>query len=269
MNEARAELLTALTTDPVGAGDERIRLTRVGAVAVITLTLPARRNVLDLRAWRSLAAVLDQLSSDVRAVVLRGAGQHFSAGADIQAFPTERLARAMFETYDDAIAAALEAIESSPVPVVAMVDGVAVGGGCEIAAACDVRVASARSTWGLPLGQLGVLLGQAEAKILERLLGVDNLRYLVLSGELVSAEQARQMSLVQLVCPTEELAERTADLLDVICMAAEHTIRGLRVVLDAGAEEATRSRRFREIAAEAYSGDDLRQRVDAFLSRRA
>ena len=118
---------------------------------------PQPRGVAAHRRGRSPSS---QRTPDLRVVIVRGAGDRaFGAGADISEFPEQRLDVEAALCYNASIAAAISAVQSIPVPVVAMIGGLAVGGGCELAAACDVRIASSDSRFGIPIGRLGVTLG--------------------------------------------------------------------------------------------------------------
>src|SRR5699024_4468936 len=119
-----------------------------------------------------------------------------------------------------------------PVPVVAMVRGLAVGGGCELAAACDLRVSSQNARYGIPIGRLGVTLGYVEAKALTRLIGVGNLKRLLFEGDLIDAMEAERIGLVEVVVPDSDLENRTAALLSAILSSAKVTISASKLVAD-------------------------------------
>lgn len=241
---------------------------------VVTLTSPAQLNALSLAGWRRLCALFETLSRDpgLRVVVIRGAGgRAFSAGADISEFPRERLGANAASGYNRAISSALEAIQGVTVPVIAMVGGLAVGGGCELAAACDVRIASDDSRFGIPVGKLGVILGLTETRAVSAAIGAANLKYLLFSGELVDASQAFVWGLVQQVVVREDLAIRTATLAWSIVTSSETTIRASKLITTLAADPAVDEQHPNLLAleVETYNGDDLREGVSAFLAHRA
>ncbi|EFD75078.1 enoyl-CoA hydratase echA18 [Mycobacterium tuberculosis GM 1503] len=153
----------------------------------------AGAELLNLASWRRLKRLLDDLAgeSGLRAVVLRGAGDKaFAAGADIKEFPNTRMSAADAAEYNESLAVCLRALTTMPIPVIAAVRGLAVGGGCELATACDVCIATDDARFGIPLGKLGVTTGFTEADTVARLIGPAALKYLLFSGELIGIEEA-------------------------------------------------------------------------------
>lgn len=245
----------------------------LGAVCVITLARPQQHNVLSLASWRRLAEVFDSLTdaSQLRAVVVRGAGgKAFCAGADIAEFPEVRLTAADAISYNEGIAAALRAVASIPVPVVAALTGLVIGGGCELAAACDVRIASTSARFGIPIGRLGVTLGYTEANAVSRLIGPAALKYLLFSGALIDVDEAARLGLVQQVVEPDQLSAATSQLIDTVLASSEVTIRAGKLVADmcGRALTAADTEALIRLTSEAYDGADLKEGVAAFLSRR-
>jgi enoyl-CoA hydratase len=241
--------------------------------AVVTLSRPTQHNALNLAGWTRLAEVFTGLADhgSLRAVVVRGAGDRaFSAGADISEFPHLRLTAADADSYNAAIAAALHAVQNLPVPVIAMVDGLAVGGGCELAAACDIRIASTRSRFGIPIGRLGVTLGLTEMRAVAGALGRANLMYLVASGKLIDAAQAASAGFVQRVVQPESLHEEVSSLVANIAASSEVTIRATKVTAALSADPAVTDAdpTLRALHEQAYGGPDLKEGVAAFLAGR-
>ena len=205
-------------------------------------------------------------------MVVRGAGDRaFGAGADISEFPQTRLGSAQALHYNESLARALNAVGTVPAPVVAMANGLAVGGACELAVACDVRVVAEGSRFGIPIGRLGVTLGYAEASAVARVVGPAMLKYLLFSGRIVDADEALRCGLVQRVVPTGQLVAETVALVEAVRASSEVTIRAAKLVADMcgrpltakDTEALTRS------AVEAYDGADLREGVAAFIEGRA
>jgi enoyl-CoA hydratase len=274
-----SDLAVALAAPaPEDAVQDMIGLQRItddrSTVAVVTLSRPAQHNALNLIGWQRLAVVFHDLAADpqVRAVVVRGAGDRaFSAGADIAEFPEKRLSTEAAAVYNAAIASALQAVQDLPAPVVAMVDGLAVGGGCELAAACDLRIAAEGSRFGIPIGRLGVTLGLTETRAVSAALGRANLMYLVASGRIVETAQAAAWGFVQQVVPSDQLASEVAALVANVVASSEVTVRSTKVTAYLAANPSTTDdhpalRAFHE---EAYGGPDLKEGVAAFLEGRA
>lgn len=251
---------------------DRIALQRVGPVAVITLSAPAQRNALTLAAWRRIGSLMSDLRMDqgVRLVLLRGAGGHFGAGADIKEFGEVRMTAADAVTYNETLARAIRAVGEHPVPVVAMIEGLAVGGGLELSSAADFRIGARSTRVGLPIGRLGVGLGLTETRSLLRLVGPAALKYIVFSGQLIDAEAAARMGILQAVHDDDRIVDETVVLAEAIVASSVPTIRAVkevaemaqRPVTDADTEVLVRH------ALEIYSGPDLAEGVAAFVAGR-
>lgn len=263
-----------LAADPGGtAVVDHIGLQLLADVAVVTLARPDQYNALSRASWNRLVQVFEDLSTStvLRAIVIRGVGDRaFAAGADIKEFPDVRLTTQDAVGYNETISAALNAVQSVPVPVIAMISGLAVGGGCELAAACDVRIASSNARFGLPIGRLGVTLGYTEANALSRLIGPAELKYLVFSGDLIDAEEALRIKLVQRVVPGQELVERTVSLLEAIRASSPVTIRAAKAVADMCGRTLTAAdtEALTRMIVQAYGGPELKEGVAAFLEGR-
>ena len=247
---------------------------RLGApLTIVTLSRPEAHNALSFGGWQRIAEIFDGLAAEpgLRAVVVRGAGERaFSAGANIGEFPELRMTAEDARVYNDAISGALEAVMSFPLPVVAMIRGLAVGGGCELASACDLRVVSADSRFGVPIGRLGVTLGPSEARAIVRLIGPARLKDLLFTGRLVDAEEALAMGLVDRVVPVDQLADATAEVVQVIATAAPTTIRAGKLAADAVGRPLSEQQQetLARLTREAYDGADLKEGVAAFFESR-
>lgn len=167
-----------------------VRLERAGPVALVTIERPERRNALDLgHADALLDALGDAGSGDARAVVLAGAGGHFCAGADLSAVPGQRFLAVLGRT--------LRAIVSLPVPVIAAVEGVALGAGLQLAVACDLRVAAADSRFGVPAAKLGLMMDHWSVQRVALLAGHGPARSMLLAAEEVDGAAAVRLGLAQ------------------------------------------------------------------------
>lgn len=173
-------------------------------------------------------------------------------------------------SYSRSIGDAIEAIRHCPIPVVAMIHGLAVGGGCELASACDIRLADSSAKLGIPITRLGVTLGVAEARALADLVGAGKARYLLVSGRLVDSDEAIRIGLVDIVTGPDDLAAQTEALArSMVASIAGAVTAAKRIVAVAsmGAD-----RRYPETFAEelfsVYEGAPLRAGVEAFRARR-
>jgi len=182
-----------------------VRSERRGAVAVLTLDRPAALNALDRATLAALESCVEEVARDtaVRALVVTGAGRAFAAGADIAEMRGMTPAEAeAFSRLGHRVFAALEALR---VPTIAAVNGYALGGGCELALACDWIYASAKARFGQPEVKLGILPGFGGTSRLARRVGLAHAKELVLTGEPISADEALRIGLVNRVFPPDEL----------------------------------------------------------------
>ncbi|HET7276150.1 MAG TPA: enoyl-CoA hydratase-related protein [Longimicrobiaceae bacterium] len=185
---------------------------RVGAVAVIAINRPEKRNALNSTVRAELISALDELRGDegVRVVVITGAGDHaFVAGADLGEFAERTPAEQR-----DAMAGrrVFEEVADFPKPVLAMINGYALGGGCELAQACDLRIAADSAKLGQPEINLAIIPGGGATQRLPRLVGMGQAMRLILSGEIITADEALRIGLVDLVYPADDLRQKTLEL---------------------------------------------------------
>lgn len=180
-----------------------------GRVALLTVNRPDKLNALSGEVRCSLVGALNALRTDgeVRAVVLTGAGEKaFIAGADIAEFRDATPIRQYRSMQAGNI---YSLVEEFPKPVIAMINGYCLGGGCELAMACDIRIAADRAKLGQPEVNLGIIPGGGGTQRLPRLVGEGQALRLILSGEMIGAEEAKAIGLVEEVVPATELRERT------------------------------------------------------------
>ncbi len=253
---------------------DRIIVSQDGAVATVTINRPESLNAIDLQAWRELTDAFTALASDrsVRCVTLRGAGERaFSSGADIKDFAAHRHDSASARGYAYAFEGALSAVEKMPQPTVSMIRGVCVGGGLELAAATDIRIASEGSRFGVPVARLGIVAGWNELRRMIAVAGQSAVSYLVLSGRIVGHEEALRMGLITAVTAPGDLGREVTRLADEIARGApisheDHKAMIRRIAAEPGIEtltEAERSLQFR-----VFDTEDFREGRSAFVDRR-
>ena len=202
---------------------ESILCTRDGAVATVTLNRPERRNAMDRDSWQRLGEVFAELSedTDLRCVVVTGAGgKAFGSGNDISEFETMRTDAEKVRAYNDITIAAVHAIEKCLHPTVARIEGFCLGGGLEIALACDIRVASRNSTYGLPVKNMGIFLDPALADTLVNAIGRAAALELVLEGRFMDADEALQRGLITRIAPENGLDAEIDATVERICAGA-------------------------------------------------
>lgn len=234
-----------------------------GHTAVVTITNPAKRNAITIDMWQAFGPLFDELTEDdaVRVIVLTGAGDHFSAGSDIAAL--DQLGDARLP------AAAEEAIASCPKPVIAAISGFCLGGGCEVATACDVRIAADQARFSVPPANLGAVYPLSATERLVRLIGPAATKQLIFTGEPISAERALHLGLVDEVVAADQVRQRALTLADRIASRSQLTVQASKQIIDAIAagvpERAELAGRWTERAA---TGPDLVEGRAAFLDRR-
>ena len=251
---------------------ETILLERDGPIAIVTLNRPTVLNALNLRMLEELEATFAQLDDEggLRAVILTGSGaKAFAAGADIgelNALPNAAAGEAQARTGQRLT----RTIERLRLPVIAAVNGFALGGGCELAMACDVRVASENAKFGQPEVNLGILPGYGGTQRLTRLVGEGTAMYLCLTGEMIDAAEALRVGLVQRVVPLDGLlteARRLAGLIAgkaplAIAATKRAVVEGASLSLDAAlALEAL-------LFGQAVTTEDFAEGSKAFLDKR-
>ena len=188
-------------SDPVYFG-------RDGAIATVTLNNPGKLNALSFGMWMRLGEVMRELEADdgVRCIVLRGAGtQAFAAGADIAEFEKVRTNAKVAKAYGDKIDGTMRAVAECRHPTVAMIHGVCVGGGLEIASQCDLRICGASSRFGIPINKLGLVVGYGEMQALIDLVGRATALEILLEGRVFGADEAKEKGLVNRVVPDSEV----------------------------------------------------------------
>ena len=216
---------------------QTILLERDGGIATVTLNRPAVLNALNVLMLDELLETFATLATDetLRAVILTGAGaKAFAAGADISelnALPDARAAETQARK-GQALTRALEALRE---PVIGAVNGFALGGGCELAMACDIRVASENAKFGQPEVNLGVLPGYGGTQRLTRLIGEGMAMYLCLTGEMIDAQEALRVGLVQRVVPLDGLLAEARRIADLIAAKAPIAIAAAKRAIVDGA----------------------------------
>jgi enoyl-CoA hydratase/carnithine racemase len=240
-------------------------------VTRLTISNPSKRGALD-------QTILDRFTStvphlDARCVIIAGEGEAFSAGYDIGELPESVLAREAEKLVAHPFAAAIDAIEAYRYPTVAALSGPTIGGGLELALACDLRIAASTITLGMPPAKLGLVYSHTGIRKFIDTVGAPRTRELFLVGRRIDASTARDWGLVNGVAEPERLAEQTIELATEIAgnapLAQQGNKRVIRAVLDAqGALSRNVERELMELRHACFSSEDFREGVRAFTEKR-
>ena len=244
---------------------------RDGAVAVVTINRPKVLNALNSQTITELSLAMRELQedADVRAIVLTGAGEKsFVAGADINELAV--LSPAEGQQHAAKGQAVFDAIENLGKPVIAAVNGFALGGGCELAMACTIRLAADTARFGQPEINLGILPGYAGSQRLPRLVGKGVALEILLTGDMISASRAYEIGLVTKVVPAADLMTAAKALASALAAKAPIALRYVLDAVNHGGEMPLADAEFLEASLFGLvaSTDDMKEGTSAFLEKR-
>jgi enoyl-CoA hydratase len=215
--------------------DGKLTVEKRGTVGWIVFDHPARRNAINGAMWRGIAPAMARFEADaeVRCVAFRGAGaEAFSAGADISEFETIRAQNASVSEYDGLLDQVLHAIQDSRKPSVAMIHGYCMGGGLEVALACDLRYCGASAQFGIPAAKLGLAYNAEGHKRLLETVGHARAREIMFLGGRYVAADALAMGLVNAVLPDDALEKYTNEILQTLSHNAPLAIANSKTIIE-------------------------------------
>ncbi len=247
-----------------------IEVTQKDFVTVITICREAALNALNVEVVEQLGAAIDAIDPDVtRCVILTGKGaKAFVAGADIGDMTERKREDAVRETKPGNDL--MRRIELLPVPVIAAVNGYALGGGCELALSCDIRVAAENAVFGMPEVSLGIIPGYGGTQRLPRIIGVAKAKELIYTGRRIKAAEALALGLVNSVVPQEALMDTCLALAETIAANAPIGVRAAKRAIDGGLQTDIDSGLALEMAgiAGCFETEDQRNAMRAFMEKR-
>jgi enoyl-CoA hydratase len=246
-----------------------IRVETTDAIATLTIDRPEVKNALDLATVQEIRAALQTLAADadLGVLIVTGAGDAaFVSGADIN----DIRARGRDEGLAAINSSLFAEIERFPRPTIAAVNGYALGGGCELALACDIRIAADTAKFGQPELGLGIIPGAGGTQRLPRLIGLGRAKHLILTGELIDAKQALEIGLVTAVAPPGQLQIRARELAKKVLRQGPLAARLAKIALNASARVDLDSGLLIETLAQAicYASEDKIEGTAAFLEKR-
>ena len=243
----KTQLITGKAEHPTGKTSQRSAAKKSGhtqppdfiaapstryLAAVVTLNRPAQRNAVSLTMWRELARIFTVLGRQpqVRAIILTGAGPHFSGGADIAEFSTVRATVGQGVAYEEAVDACCDAIASTPKPTIAVINGFCMGGACHLAISCDFRYAQSTAQFAIPAARLSIVYGVRGVQRLLALVGISNAKHILYSAKRFTAAEGYRMGFLDRVSeyPLRDAKSYAGTLAD----NAPLTIAGSKVLLN-------------------------------------
>lgn len=243
------------------------RDTQAGPVAWITLHRPEVKNAIDQGMIDELGQALDLVDADreLKVIVLTGGEDAFAAGADI--------AQLVERDVEDALrrinAALFRRLEEHPLPSIAAIAGYALGGGCELAMACDIRIAADTAKLGQPEVGLGILPGAGAIQRLPRLVGLGRAKELIMTGRIIDAQEAERIGLVNRVVPAAELLETASKTAERIAKQSSLAVRVSKLALNASARPSPAFETLDVLGqAVCFESEDKKARMRAFLDRK-
>ncbi|MCC6824500.1 MAG: enoyl-CoA hydratase/isomerase family protein [Acidobacteria bacterium] len=249
---------------------ETITLEKRGAVAVLTINRPDKLNALNKKVHTESVAALDELRADdaVRVLVITGSGEKsFIAGADISEFEGQTPVTQRDQFHDRTL---FNVIDQFPKPVIAMVNGFCLGGGNELALACDIRMASETARFSQPEINLGIIPGGGGTQRLTNLIGEGRSMEMILTGDMIDAATAEKLGLVNHVHPADQLEAETMKLAEKIAGKAPIALQlckeAVKIASRSNLDEGLR--REVDLFAIAFSTEDKQEGVSAFLEKR-
>lgn len=244
------------------------------AVARLTLANPEKRNPLDHEVLDALAETLPKLAEGIetRCVIITGRGGAFSAGYDISAIDEEAFEREAEALVAHPFNAAMEAVSAHPYPIVAALNGHALGGGLELAIRCDLRVCSADAKLGMPPAKLGLIYGHTGLERFIDVVGVARTRELFLTGRNVNADRAERIGLVHEVVEAQAVQEVAIDLAAEIAANAPLSVTGNKRAIEMLSQfprlTTEQERELIELRESCFRSEDFREGIRAFAEKR-
>ena len=249
---------------------ENILMQIDAGIVLLTLNRPEKRNALDPKTWEEIQKAVKQCRADkqVKVLIITGAGgKAFASGADINALRQ----RKTLETLESISQDVLNDIENLSKPVIAAIDGFALGVGCELAMACDIRIATDRSKLGQPEVNLGLIHGAGGTQRLQRLVGIGKAKELIFTGDIIGADEAKTIGLVnQVVENPDDLLPKAREMAHKICAKGPVAVAMSKAAINVGANTDIYSGLMFEKFAQtiAFSTQDRIEGTSAFLEKR-
>jgi enoyl-CoA hydratase/carnithine racemase len=259
--------------DVLGDAAESLVVSRDGGIVTVRMDRPDKHNAISFAMWTAFGRLMPVLAADegVDVVVLRGTpGGPFSAGADISEFTTLRSDPEGARRYSEAVAAGEGALIAFPKPTIALVQGFAIGGGTQVAVACDLRVCDTTSRFGVTPAKLGIVYALGSTARLVETVGAAWARWILLTGDLLDASAALRIGLVHEVLEPDAVEERAYALARTLASRARISLTGGKALIDrAHAGRLDEDDDVQDLYARSWGSREYAEGVAAFLAKRA
>ncbi|MGD6855769.1 enoyl-CoA hydratase/isomerase family protein [Bacillus infantis] len=245
---------------------------KAGPIASLVINRPEKKNAFTLQMFKQLSSLLDDLEQDeaARVLIVRGVDDTcFAAGADISEFLENRLSAEKAKLYNDTALEAVEKLYRFSKPTIAVIRGLAIGGGLELALACDFRFASKDSRLGITAAKLGIVYNLASTKRLADAVGISRAKELLYTGKLVNAAEAKEIGLINDWADGASALERALELAGQIAERSAVSVIGIKKVIHAIADGAVEEdETIARLILDSFSSDDYQEGIQAFLEKR-
>jgi enoyl-CoA hydratase/carnithine racemase len=255
----------------MSAADKELIVERHGPVAWLTVNRPEVRNALNLALTHAIATTLHALSKDrsVRVIVFTGAGDRvFVSGADVNEFQEALATPESALDYDAAFEELQSALRAAPQPVIAMIQGHAVGSGCIVAASCDFRIAVRRAKFGIPVAKFGFVAPLPDTLRLVQLIGPAKAKWMLMTGALIEARQAQAIGLIDQVVEPEQLRAAVDELAATLAANAPLTLKATKQMIEHVTGPSSDVRKGAAWYQEIFRSRDFQEGLDAFFGKR-
>lgn len=245
---------------------------RDGSIATIIINRAEKKNSFSLEMFKQLGTLLDELQIDstVKLLIVKGVDDTaFSSGADISEFLENRFSAQKAKDYNDATLESIEKLYRFPKPTIALIKTLAIGGGLEIANSCDFRFATTASKLGITATNIGIVYNLTSTKRLVNLIGPSKAKELLYTGQLISAEEGKEIGLIDYVHSIEEIDEKCLQFAEKISRKSSVSNNGIKQVIQSIIDgENYETKEIEQLILESFSSDDYKEGIQAFLEKR-
>ncbi|PID20176.1 enoyl-CoA hydratase [Sporosarcina sp. P3] len=252
--------------------NEDMFIEKKGTIATLSFNRVQKRNALNLNTWKLIPSLLKRLEDDdeIKVVILRGKDSTaFAAGADISEFDEFLKDENALNDFDLSVEKAEAALQNFPKPIIAMIQNYCIGGGCQVALACDMRFTSDNGVFGITPARLGVIYGLNATKNLVDTVGPSRAKDILFSGRFLHAEEALRIGLVDKVYPDDEIIVKTYEYANLLASKAQKSIKGSKKIIKIILDDSTMNKsEVDSLMKDAYESKDFKEGYTSFIEKR-